>query len=197
MSKLAVRYVDVTAAGIFTWLSQPVPSLQRDLVERLLWRDPGKVFDFTALAQTMHTPVPDMAKALFGMLREGTLRVDAGGPPEPVRPGFAQGLQEDARHIASDAAPLIFAGDDGQCLLHVNCEPILAACVAARMPARAGPDAKPPDAAQRIAPAATLYFNLENITVFATPSLDRRHPRWVPFARRLLRSCGALSFGRA
>lgn len=181
----SARFVDVTPAGVFTWIGQPERCLERDLIEQLLWRDPAEAIDFRKLADGMGQPVQKIAPAMFALNRQRALLVDISPPLSAMPSGLQRGLREDAGVLAQSTTRMVLAGRDGLCVEKFNCDADVAEYTAAGM-GRTG----------ELAPAVTFFFSLDHITVFADSALDRTHMAWVYLARRLLQTCGALSSER-
>lgn len=182
------RYVDVTPAGVFGALAAPARTPGRDLIERLLWRDPRQPLDFEQMARQADQDVSGIARTMFALNRQHWVRVEpgvAGWPPAVPTGRLQQGLDDDLAALATDGARLVLACTEGYCLCRANTGREQAERIAAG-------GGQPPD----LLPCLTLSFARDRITVFADRMPDCEHPAWVSLARRLLHACGAVSFGR-
>lgn len=183
MSAAAQRYIVPTAAGALAWLSQPERSLERDLIEHLLGRDPARPVDFAPLAAEVARPLAEVARTMFALNRRHEVLVDVAPPAAPDRKGLSQDLARAAEALCdASAMPLVLAGADGLCLLARNCPPATAERVAAGLGGDSGLEA-----------VATLHYRRARITIYAAPGFATETPPWVPLATTLMRYCGALA----
>lgn len=174
------RYLDPTPLGVLSGLALPAPTLERDLIERLLLQGPQTALDVGELAVALGLEADTVARAMFALNRQHwvAVRVEAAAAPECC--GLQQGLMLDLERLAADAAGVVLACSSGLALGAGRCDGDEAAAVAAGL--HAG-----------YATLATLHFALERITVRAQPGVDAGHPAWVSLGRRLLHACGGLS----
>lgn len=178
-----VCFVTVKAVAVLAWITQPLRSPERDLVEHLLARDVSQRLDFRVLGQSLGWPVPDVLRALFALNRTGGLHVSLQAlAPAPSSANRLAGVRHELQALAGGQGALL-ASRDGLCISATGWSLAQAEKLAAQhTPSPGGPLAQ-----------ATLCFAREAITVRVSTGVDPRHPAWVGLARRLLLMCGAMA----
>lgn len=183
----ASRFVDVTPAGVLAVLAEPARSPARDLVELLLWRSPAQALDFQEAGLHLGQDVSALARTMFALNRNHWVRVEAQAErlAAPCVHGLAHGLSADLAALGGPRGRLVLGCAEGYCVHALNTDPAEAARVAAGL-----------GACGDFRPLLSVCFARDRITVFADCMPDCDNPAWVSLARRLLRNCGALSFGK-
>lgn len=177
-------FVDVAAPAVFHWLSQPVRSPERDLLESLLAVDPTKPMDLERIAGNLQVPVSAISRTLFALNRQHFLAIETCAPPAAEYHRLATNLRSTLDKLGAAGMRIVVAADDGLLLGHTGSDFATAERVAAGLGERDGYVA-----------IANLSFWRVSIRIYAVEPVDRSHTSWVTLARMLQKTLGALSFG--